>query len=87
LFVVVLDKDGLDSESGPIGEAIDVNDGSAPACRLTDGANIHAAMPANKEVGGARPKPVGLDERPVLGPDLDGPVRIAGRAGVVGAAE
>jgi hypothetical protein len=36
-FVVVLDRDGLDSESGPIGEAIDIDDGSAAGCRLTDG--------------------------------------------------
>jgi hypothetical protein len=86
-FVVVLDRDGLDRESDPIGEAVDINDGSAPSCRLTDGADIHAATPANKEIGCARAKPVRLDERPVLGPDLDGPVRIAGRAGVVGAAE
>jgi hypothetical protein len=41
-FVVVLDRDGLDRESGPIGEAVDINDGSVPSCRLTDGADIHA---------------------------------------------
>ena len=52
-FTVVIDGHGLLDESGPIGEAIDISDGSAAGCRLTDGADIHAATPANKELGGA----------------------------------
>jgi hypothetical protein len=86
-FAVVIDGGGLPGEHGPVIEAIGVDDGAGTGRGLADGANIHAAAPANQELGGARAEAVGFDEQPVLGPDLDRPVRIAGRARVVGAAE
>jgi hypothetical protein len=86
-FIVVVDRNGRARESGPIGEAIGVDDGSEADRGLANSADVHATTPANQELGGARPEPIVLDERPVLGPDLDRAVRIAGRARVVGAAE
>jgi hypothetical protein len=49
--------------------------------------NVHTAAPTNQELCGARAKPIGFDEQPIFGPDLDQPVRITDRAGVVRAAE
>jgi hypothetical protein len=46
-FAVVIDGGGLLGERSPVIEAIGVDDGASTRRGLTDGANIHAAAPAN----------------------------------------
>jgi len=52
-FVVVIDRDGLARESGPIVEAIDIDDGPDAGRGIANGADIHATIAANQELGGA----------------------------------
>src|SRR5712691_11040417 len=86
-LTVVIDGIGLLREGGPVVQAIGVDDGAGTRSGLADGADINPAALADRELGGARAKAVELDQGPVCGVDVDRPVRIAGRARVVGAAE
>jgi len=52
-FLVVIDRDGLARESGPIVEAIDIDDGPDAGRGIANGADIHATIAANQELGGA----------------------------------
>jgi hypothetical protein len=86
-FVIVIDRIRVLDESGPVIEAIDVDDGAGTGSGFTNCADINAAAPANQKFGGARAKSVRFDERSISRPDLDPPARIAGRPRVMGAAE
>ena len=70
-FAVVIDRSGVPDESGPVVEAIGVDDSAGAGRGLANGADIDAAAPANQKLGGARTEAVGFDEGPVLGPDFD----------------
>src|SRR5689334_7754366 len=84
-FVVV--RSGLAGEPRPVVKRVRVNDGAQPGGRVTERADIDAAAAADQKFRGAGAEPVRFDQRPILGPDFDRPVRIAGRAGRVRAAE
>jgi hypothetical protein len=43
-FLVVIDRDGLARESGPIVEAIDIDDGPDAGPGIANGADIHATI-------------------------------------------
>src|SRR5690242_5889723 len=84
-FVVV--RSGLAGEPRPVVQRVRVYDGARPGGRLAECANIDSAAAADQKLRGAGAEPVRFDQRPILGPDLDRAVRIAGRAGSVRAAE
>ena len=86
-FSVVVDGVRLPDEFRPVVEAIDVDDRAGARRGLADCADIDAAAAANQKVGGACTEAVRFDEGPILGPDFDRPMRVAGRSRVVGATE
>ena len=86
-LAIVIDGTGLLREGGPVFQAICVDDGAGARSGLANGADINPAALADQELGGARAKPVGLDQGPVCDVDVNRAVGIAGRARVVGAAE
>src|SRR6266851_8247263 len=87
VFAIVIDGGGLSGESGPVIEAIGVDDGARTGSGLADRTEIDPAAPADQELGGARAEAVAFDERPVLGLDRGRPARIARRARAMGTAE
>src|SRR5437870_4151839 len=86
-LAIVIDRIGLLGKGGPVVQAIRIDDAAGPRSRLADRADVNAAALADQELGGAGPKAVALDQRPVRGSDVDVSVGIAGRPRVVGAAE
>src|SRR3954463_5504853 len=84
-FVVV--GIGLTGEPRPVVERVRVYDGARPGGRLAERADIDAAAAADQKLRGAGAEPVWFDQRPILGPDLDRAVRIAGRTRRMRAAE
>src|SRR5215211_7789560 len=84
-FVVV--GIGLAGEPRPVVERVRVYDGAWPGGGLAERADIDAAAAADQKLRGAGAEPVGFDQRPILGPDLDRAVRITGRAGRMRATE
>src|ERR1051325_223450 len=86
-FGVMVDRNGVLRECGTVVETVGVNHRAGDRRALADRADIDAAPLADQELRGAGAKTVALDQRRVAGADLDRTVRIAGGAGVVGAAE
>src|SRR4051812_22701239 len=86
-LAVVVVRSGLAREPRPIVEGIRVYDRARPGGSVAERADIDAAAAADQKLRSTGAEPIRLDQRPILGPDLDRAVRIAGRAGRMRAAE
>ena len=86
-LAIVIDAIGLLRESRSILQAINIDHDAGSRSGLADCADINPTALADQKIGGACPKAVVLDQRPVCGVDIDRAIGIAGRARIVGAAE